>query len=160
MKLVRGVTVASITINAFNEMVNNFSCADLPFNHDNPLIDSGSDMSLVWSQDMFTRMKPCDLKQLTPVGKTPLSMLAIGVVRFNLGSYVDCHDQRHSFDLEILDTYYLPESTMNILSTTHLIHCIIFFNSQHGPDVLIIPGLPSQVSGVWGNWHQTYGKDG
>ena len=49
---------------------------------------------------------------------------------------------------------------MNILSTTHLKHYNIFLNSQHGPDVLIIPGLPSQVTGVCGNWHQGYGKDG
>ena len=29
-----------------------------------------------------------------------------------------------------------------------------------GPNVLIVPGLPSQVSGVWGNWYQGYGRDG
>ena len=33
-------------------------------------------------------------------------------------------------------------------------------NCQCGPNVLIIPGLPSQVSGVWGNWYQGYGRDG
>ena len=67
---------------------------------------------------MFTYMKPCDLKQCTPVGSTPLSVQAIGVIRFNLGSCVDCHGQRHPFDLEIPDAYYVPESTMKVLSTT------------------------------------------
>ena len=54
----------------------------------------------------------------------------------------------------------VPEVTINFLSGTQLKQCNIIFSSQHGPDVLIIPGLPNQVSGVWGNWHQTYGKDG
>ena len=109
---------------------------------------------------MFTCMKLCKLQQCTPVGSTPLSVHAIGVVRFNQGSSVDCHGQRHPLDLETPNVYYVPESTMNILSTTHLKLHNIYFNSQHGPDVLIIPGLPSKVTGVWGNRHQTYGKDG
>ena len=49
---------------------------------------------------------------------------------------------------------------MNNLSTTHLKQYNIILSSQHGPDVLIIPGLPGQVTGVWGYWHHTYGKDG
>ena len=39
---------------------------------------------------------------------------------------------------------------MNLLSTTHLKRYNIHLNSQCGPSVLIVPGLPSQVSGVWG----------
>ena len=157
---IMGVTVASISMKAFLEMVNSFSYADSPFNSNKILIDSGSDISLVWNQDTFSCMKPFDLKQFKPGGSTPLLVQAIGMVSFNLGSYVDCHGQSHPFDLEIPNVYYVPESTMNILSTTHLKQYKIFFNSQHGRDVLIIPCLPSQVTGVWGNWHQTYGKDG
>ena len=33
-------------------------------------------------------------------------------------------------------------------------------NTQLDNDVLIIPDLPSQVTGIWGDWHQTYGRDG
>ena len=91
------------------------------------------------------------MKQCTPVGSTPLSVQAIGVIRFNLVSYVDCHGQRHPLDLEIPSVYYVPESTMIILCTTHPKRYTIHLNSQCGPNVLVIPGLPSQVSGVWGN---------
>ena len=104
-------------------------------------------------------MKCRDLKQCTPMGSTPLSRQTISVIRFNLGSYVDCHGQRHPFDLEIPNVYYVPESTMNILSTTHLKQYNIFLNSQHGSVVLIIQSLPSQVTSVWSNWHQKYGQD-
>ena len=51
-------------------------------------------------------------------------------------------------------------NTMNLLSTTHLKRYNIHLNSQCGPNVLIVPGLPSQVSGVWGNWYQGHGRDG
>lgn len=40
---------------------------------------------------------------------------------------------------------------MNILSTTHLKQYNMFLNSQYGPDVLMIPDLPSQASGVGGS---------
>ena len=86
--------------------------------------------------------------------------VSIGAIRFNLGSYVDSHGQRHPLDLEIPSVYYVPESTMNLLPTTHLKLYNIHLNSHCGPNVLIIPGLPSQVSGVWGNWYQGYGRDG
>ena len=97
-----------------------------------------------------------------PVGSTPLSVQAIGVIRFNLGLYVDSHGQRHPLDNEkkIPSVYYVPQSTMNLLSTTHLKRYNIHLNSQCGPNVLIVPGLPIQVSGVWGNWYQGYGRDG
>ena len=65
-------------------------------------------------------MKPSSLKQCTPVGSTPLSVQAIGVIRFKLGSYVDYQGQRHPLDLEILSVNSVHESTMNLLSTTHL----------------------------------------
>ena len=81
---------------------------------------------------MFTCMKPCSLKQCTPVGSTPLSVQAIGLISFNLGSYVDIHGQRHPLDLEIPSVYYVPESTMNLLSTTHLKWYNIDHNSQCG----------------------------
>ena len=58
---------------------------------------------------------------------------------------------------DIPSVYYVPQSTMKLLSTTHLKRYNIHLNSQCGPNVLIVPGLPSQVSGVWGNW---YGRDG
>ena len=82
------------------------------------------------------------------------------MIRFNLGSYVNRHGQRHPLDLEIPNVYYVPESTMTLLSTTHLKQCNIHLNSQCGPNVLIVPGLRSQVSGVWGNSYQDYGRDG
>ena len=109
---------------------------------------------------MFTSMEPCSLKQYTPVGSLPLSVQAIGMIGFNLGSYVDCHGQRHPLGLEIPSVYYVPESTMNLWSTTHLKRYNINLNSQCGPNVLIVPGLLSQVSGVWGNWYQGHGRDG
>ena len=148
MKPVRGVTVASITMKTFNEMVNTLPPAESPFDPDSILIDSGSDITLVWNRDMFTCMKPCDLMQCTPVGNALLSVQAIGVIRFNVGSYVDCRGQRHPLDLEIPNVYYVPASTMNLLSTMHLKRYNIHLNSQCGPNVLIIPGLPCQVSGV------------
>ena len=53
---------------------------------------------------------------------------------------------------------------MNLISTTHLKRYNTHLNSPCGPNFLIVPGLPSQVSGVWGNWYQGhgygYGKDG
>ena len=36
----------------------------------------------------------------------------------------------------------------------------MFLNTQFSPDVLIILGPPSQVTDLWNDWHQTYGKDG
>ena len=141
-------------------MVNTLPYAESPFDPDNILIDSGSDISLVWNQDMFTCMKPCALKQCTPVGSTPLSVQAIGVIWSNLGSSVDCHGHRHPLDLEIPGVYCVPESTINLLSTTHLKRYNIHLNTQCGPNVLIITSLPNQVSGVLGNWYQGYGKDG
>ena len=49
---------------------------------------------------------------------------------------------------------------MNISSTSRLKQYNIYLNSPCGTDVLIIPVLPSHVSGVWRNWYQGYGKDG
>ena len=143
----------------FNDLVN-LPPAQSPFDPDNILIDSGSDISLAWKQDMFTCTQPCSLRQCTPVGSTPLSVQGIGAIRFNLGSYVDSNGQRHPLDIEIPSVYSVPESTMNLLSTTHLKRYNIHLNSQFGPNVLIIRGLPSQLSGVWGNWYQGYGRDG
>ena len=74
-------------------MVNTLTPAESAFDPYNILIDSGSGISLDWNQDMFTCMKPYDLKQCTPVGSTPLSVQAIGVISFNLGSYINCHGQ-------------------------------------------------------------------
>ena len=82
------------------------------------------------------------------------------MIRFNFGSYIDFHGQRHPLDLEIPSLYYVPESTMNILSTAHLKRYNMFHNSQCSPDVMIIPSLTSQVFVVWGNWYQGYGRDG
>ena len=155
----RGITFPAMDMKTFRELVN-LPPAQSPFDPDHLLIDSGSDISLVWNDNMFTCIKPCSLKQCTPVGSTPLSVQAIGVIRFNLGSYVDSHGQRHPLDLEISSVYYVPEGTMNLLSTTHLKWYNIHLNSQCGPNVVIAPGLPSQVSGVWGNWYQGYGRDG
>ena len=97
---------------------------------------------------MFTCIQPCSLQRCTPVGSTPLTVQGVGTIRFNLGSYVDSHGQRHPLDMEVPSVYYVPESTMNLLSTTHLKRYNIHLNSQCGPNVLIIPGLPRQVSGV------------
>ena len=145
----------------FSELVN-LPPAQSPFDLDHLLIHSDADISLVWNQDMYTCMQPCSLKPCTAVGSTPLSVPAIGVIRFNPGSYVECHGQRHRYPLvlEIPSVYYVPESTMNLLSTTHLKRYNVHLNSQCGPNVLIVPSLPSQVSGVWGNWYQGYGRDG
>ena len=54
MKPVRGVTVASITMKTFNEMVNTLPPAEPPLDPDNTLIDSASDITLAWNLDMFT----------------------------------------------------------------------------------------------------------
>ena len=77
-----------------------------------------------------------------------------------LGSCIDSHGQRLPLDLEIPDVHYVPSNTMNLLSTTHLKRYNIHLNGQCGPNVLILPSLPSQVSGVWGNWYQGYDRDG
>ena len=148
----RGITFPAMDMKTFRELVH-LPPTQSPFDPDHLLIDSGSDISLVWNQDMFTCMEPYNLKQCTPVGSTPLSVQAISVIRFKISSYVDCHGQRHPLGLEIPSVYYVPESTMNLLSTTHLKRYNIHLNSQCGPNVLIVLGLPSQVSGVWGNWY-------
>ena len=36
----------------------------------------------------------------------------------------------------------------------------IHLNIECGPNVLTVPGLPSQVSGVWSNGPRGYGRDG
>ena len=61
--------------------------------------------------------------------------------------------------MEIPNVYYVLESSFNILSTTHIKRYNMFLNTQFTPDVLSISGLPSQVTGIWGDWHQTYGQD-
>ena len=55
----RGVSVGAMTLPAFNEMVNTLPHADAPFPPRNFLIDSGSDISLSWNQDMFSVMTKC-----------------------------------------------------------------------------------------------------
>ena len=79
----RGITFPAMDMKTLNETVN-LPPAQSPFDPDNILIDIGSDIILVWTQDMFTCMKPCKLKQCTLVGSTPLSLQAIGVIRFNV----------------------------------------------------------------------------
>ena len=79
---------------------------------------------------------------------------------FQLGSYVDSHGQRFALDFETPDVHYVSNSTMNLLSTSHLKRCNIHLNSHCVPNVLIVQGWPSQVSGVWGDWCQGYGRDG
>ena len=115
----RGITFPAMSMKQFNDLVN-LPPAQSPFDPDKILIASGSDISLVWNQDTFTCIQPCSVKQCTPVGSTPLSMQGIGAIRLNLGSYVDSHSQRHPLDIEIPSVKYVPESTMNLLSTTHL----------------------------------------
>ena len=124
----RGITFPAMDMSAFRELVN-LPPAQSPFDLDLILIDSGSDISLVWNEEMFACMEPCSVKQCTPVGTAPLSMQAIGVIRLKLGSYVDCHGQRHPLDLEIPSLYYVPQITMNLLSTTHLKRYNIHLNS-------------------------------
>ena len=58
----RGIIFASIDMKTFNGMMNTLPPAESPFVPEKILIDSGSDISLVWNQDMFTCMKPCKLK--------------------------------------------------------------------------------------------------
>ena len=90
----RGITFPAMDMKTFRELVH-LPPTQSPFDPDHLLIDSGSDISLVWNQDMFTCMEPYNLKQCTPVGSTPLSVQAISVIRFKISSYVDCHGQRH-----------------------------------------------------------------
>ena len=155
----RGISFPAMSMEKFNELVN-LPPAQSPFDPDHLLIDSSPDIGLAWNQDIFTCIQPCCLRQCKPVGSTPLAVQGVGTIRFNLGSYVDSHGQRHPLDIEIPSVYYVPESTMSLLSTTHLKRYNIHLNSQCGPNVLIVPDLPSQVSGVWGNWYQGYGRDG
>ena len=126
----------------------------------NFLIDSGSDISLCWNYDLFTFVELCSLKSCTPVGSTPLNIHGVGVVRFGLGSYVDHLEQRHPLDIEIPNVYYVPQSSFNILSTTHLKRYQITCNTQFDNDVLIMPGLPSHVTGIRGDRHQICGPNG
>ena len=137
-----GITFLAMSMEQFNELVN-LPPDQSPFDPDNILIDSGSDISLAWNQGMFTCRQPCSLQRCTPVGSTPFTFQSVGAIRFNLGSYVHSHGQRHPLDVEIPSVYYVPESTMNLLSTTHLKRYNIHLKSQCGPNVLIISGLPS-----------------
>ena len=148
-----------MSMEKLNDLVN-LPPSQSPFHPDHLLIDSGSDISLAWNQDMFTCMQPYSLRQCTPVGSTPLAVHGVGTITFNLGPYVDSHGQRHPLDIEIPSVHYVPESTMNLLSTTHLKRYSIHLNSQCGLNVLFVPGLANQVSGVWGNWFQGYGRVG
>ena len=115
---------------------------------------------MCWNYDLFTFVKPCDLKSCTLVGSMPLNIHGVGVVRFCLGSYVDHLGQRHPLDIEIPNVYYVHQRSFNILSTTHLKRYQITFNTQFDNDVLIMHGLPSQVTGRWGDWHQICGPNG
>ena len=63
----KGIIFPAMSMKQFNELVN-LPPAQSPFDPDNILIDSGSHISLVWNQDMFTSIRPCSLKQCTPVG--------------------------------------------------------------------------------------------
>ena len=62
--------------------------------------------------------------------------------------------------MEIPNFDHVPGSSFNILSTTHIKRYNMFLKTQFGHDVVIITDLPSQVTGIWGDWHQTYGQDG
>ena len=62
--------------------------------------------------------------------------------------------------MEIPNVYCVPQSSFSMLSTIHIKQYNLYLNTQLDDDVLIIPGLPSQVTGIWGDWHQTYGQDG
>ena len=150
-----------MTVQRYDELL------ELPHSHSpvqplNFLIDSGSDISLCWNYDLFTFVEPCSMKSYAciPVGSTPLNVHVVGVVRFCLGSCVDHLGQKHPLDIEIPSLYYVPQSSFNILSTTHLKRHQITFNTQFDNDVLIMPGLPSQVMGIWGDWHQVIGPRG
>ena len=77
----RGITFPAMDMKTFRELVH-LPPAQSLFKPDHLLIDSSSDISLVWNQDMLTCMEPCSLKQCTLVGSTPLSVQAIGVIRF------------------------------------------------------------------------------
>ena len=65
---------------------------------------------------MFSSMKPCDMKQCTLVGSTPLSVQAINVLRFKLGSYVDSHGQRLPLGMEVPNVHYVPQSNESIVN--------------------------------------------
>ena len=154
-----GSAVAAMTAERYDELLN------LPHSHSlvEPLnfsIDSGSNISLCWNYDIFSYVKPCDLESYTPLGSTPLKVNGVGVMRLCLGFYVDHPGERYPLDIEIPNVYYVPESSLNILSATHIKRYNMFLNTQFTPDLLIIPGLLSQVTGTWGDWHQTYGQVG
>lgn len=73
-----------------------------------------------------------------------------GLYSFQSWVLVDHLGQRHPLDMEIPN---FRESSFNILSSTHMKRYNMILNTQFGPDVLIIPGLPSQVTGIWADWH-------
>ena len=74
----------------FNDMVN-LPPAQSPFDPDNSLIDSGSDISLAWNQDMFTCIQPCSLRQCTPVGSVAIQDLASALTHRREGRTVHGH---------------------------------------------------------------------
>ena len=49
----RGITMPSMDMSAFRPLVN-LPPTQSPFDPDHLLIESGSDISFVWNQDMFT----------------------------------------------------------------------------------------------------------
>ena len=105
-------------------------------------------------------MEPCDFTSCTLVGSTPPKVNGVGVISLCIGSYVDHLGERHALDMEIPNVYNVPESSFKILSTTHIKRYNMFLDTHFNPDVLIMLGLPSQVAGIWGDSHQTYGQDG
>ena len=123
----------------------------------NVLIDSGSDISLCWNFDLFRFVEPCDFKTCTRVGNTPLKVNGVGLIRFCLGSYGDHLGQRHPLDMEIQNVHYVPERSINILSTTYIKRYSMFLKTEFTTNMLLVLGQPSQVIGIWGDWHQTQG---
>ena len=97
--------------------------------------NSASNISLSWNLNFFSFVEPCDLKSCTPAVFMPLKVNGVGVIRFCLGSYVD-HGapriglgQRHPLDMVIPSACFVPESSFNILCTTHIKRDKMFLNT-------------------------------
>ena len=67
----RGITFPAMSMKQSNDL-GNLPSSQSPFDPDNILAGSGSDISLVWNQDIFTCIQPCSLLGKAPTPKGAL----------------------------------------------------------------------------------------
>ena len=69
------------------------------------LVDSGADLNVCFSYELFSYIGPSDIDICTLIGSTPQGLLGRGVVKVCVGNYVDHDELSRPIDLEIKDVY-------------------------------------------------------